>query len=154
MPFVDQMFNRLAGKGWYCFLDGHSRYNQISIDLEDQEKTTFTCPYGTFAFKGMPFRLCNASVTFQCCMMSIFSDLVEDTIEVFMDHLSLVGDSFDGCLDHLAEVLKRRFIKDFSKIAQALCQLLEKECMFDFDDAFLRGFGELKEKLVSAPIIN
>ena len=50
VPFMDQMFDRPAGKGWYYFLDGYSGYNQISIASEDQEKTTFTCPYGTFAF--------------------------------------------------------------------------------------------------------
>ena len=49
LPFMDQMLDRLAGKGWYYFLDGYSGYNQISIALEDQEKTSFTCPYGTFA---------------------------------------------------------------------------------------------------------
>ncbi|KAI3678637.1 hypothetical protein L6452_37938 [Arctium lappa] len=69
------MLDRLAGKEFYCFLDGYSGYNQISIAPEDQEKTTFTCPYGTFAFRRMPFGLCNAPVTFQRCMMSIFSDM-------------------------------------------------------------------------------
>ena len=43
MPFMDQMLDRLAEKGWYCFLDRYSGYNQISIAPEDQEKTTFTC---------------------------------------------------------------------------------------------------------------
>ena len=77
MPFMDKMLDRLAGKGWYCFLDGYSDCNQISIAPKDQEKTTFTCPYGTFSFKRMPFGLCNAPTTFQRCMMSIFSDMVE-----------------------------------------------------------------------------
>ena len=49
-PFIDQMLDRLAGHSHFCFLDGYSGYNQIAIALEDQEKTTFTCPYGTFAF--------------------------------------------------------------------------------------------------------
>ena len=77
MPFIDQMFDRLAGKGWYYLIDGYSGYNQNSIATEDQEKTTFTCPYGTFTFKRMPFGLCNAPTTFQRCMMSIFSNMVE-----------------------------------------------------------------------------
>lgn len=64
MPFIDQMLDRLAGKGWYCFLDGYSGYNQISIAPKDQEKTTFTCPYGTFTFKRMSFGLCNATTMF------------------------------------------------------------------------------------------
>ena len=79
------MLDRLAGHKYYCFLDGYSGYNQIAIAPEDQEKTTFTCPYGTFAFRRMPFGLCNAPGTFQCCMMAIFSEMVEKTIEVFMD---------------------------------------------------------------------
>ena len=69
MTFMDQMLDRLAGKGWYCFLDGYSGYNQISIALEDQEKTTFTCPYGTFTFKRIPFVLFNTLATFQRYMM-------------------------------------------------------------------------------------
>ncbi|XP_049394757.1 uncharacterized protein LOC125859063 [Solanum stenotomum] len=116
--------------------------------------------------------------------MSIFSDMVEETIEVFMDDFSVVGDSFDGCLMHLAEGIKvdrakvevieklrppicvkgvrsffgysgfyRRFIKDLSKIAHPLCKLHGKECKFEFDDACLRAFELLKDKLVAAPII-
>ena len=76
LPFIDQMMDRLAGHSHYCFLDGYLGYNQIAIAPKDQEKTTFTCPYGTFAFRKIPFRICNALATFQRCMMSIFSDLV------------------------------------------------------------------------------
>ncbi|GJU81929.1 reverse transcriptase domain-containing protein [Tanacetum coccineum] len=60
LPFMDQMLERLAGNEYYCFLDGFSGYFQIPIDPKDQEKTTFTCPYGTFAYRRMPFGLCNA----------------------------------------------------------------------------------------------
>ncbi|KAM2339267.1 hypothetical protein ACFX1X_018870 [Malus domestica] len=80
---------------------------RIPISLEDQEKTTFTCPFGTFAYRRMPFGLCNAPATFQRCMMSIFSDLVERCIEVFMDDFSVFGSSFDSCLDNLSSVLQR-----------------------------------------------
>ncbi|XP_019055515.1 PREDICTED: uncharacterized protein LOC109115707 [Nelumbo nucifera] len=64
LPFIDQMLERLASHEFYCFLDGYSGYNQILISPEDQEKTTFTCPYGTFAYRRMPFGLCNAPTTF------------------------------------------------------------------------------------------
>nr|GEV31762.1 reverse transcriptase [Tanacetum cinerariifolium] len=60
LPFMDQMLERLAGNQFYCFLDGFSGYFQIPIDLKDPEKTTFTCPYGNFAYRRMPFGLCNA----------------------------------------------------------------------------------------------
>ena len=101
------MLDRLVGYEYYCFLDGYSEYNQIAIALEDQEKTTFTFPYGTFAFRGMPFGLCNAPGTFQRCMMAIFSDMVEKTIEVFMDDFSVLENSFDNCLENLRSVLVR-----------------------------------------------
>nr|GEV82970.1 reverse transcriptase domain-containing protein [Tanacetum cinerariifolium] len=60
LPFMDQMLERLAGNEFYCFLDRFSGYIQIAIDPQDQEKTTFTCPYGNFAYRRMPFGLCNA----------------------------------------------------------------------------------------------
>ncbi|KAM2622716.1 hypothetical protein TB2_027309 [Malus domestica] len=107
LPFIDQMLERLAGHSFYCFLDGYSGYNQIVIAPDDQEKTTFTCPFGTFAYRRMPFGLCNAPATFQQCMVSIFSDFIEKIIEVFMDDFSVFGDSFDGCLENLTLILKR-----------------------------------------------
>ena len=78
LPFIDQMLDRLTGHSHYYFLYGYSGYNKIDIAPEDHDKTTFTCPYGTFAFRRMPFGLCNAPATFQRCMMSMFSDLVEE----------------------------------------------------------------------------
>ncbi|GJW18911.1 reverse transcriptase domain-containing protein [Tanacetum coccineum] len=80
---------------------------KIPIDPKDQEKTTFTCPYGTFAYRRMPFGLCNAPGTFQRCMMAIFHDMIEKTMEVFMDDFSVFGDSFSTCLSHLEKMLKR-----------------------------------------------
>jgi len=70
------MFEKLAGKAFYCYLDGYLSYLQIPVVEMNQEKTTFTCPYGSFAYRRMPFGLCNAPSTFQRCMMSIFSDLI------------------------------------------------------------------------------
>ncbi|KAG7559383.1 Integrase catalytic core [Arabidopsis thaliana x Arabidopsis arenosa] len=107
LPFIDQMLERLANHPYYCFLDGYSGFFQIPIHPNDQEKTTFTCPYGTFAYKRMPFGLCNAPATFQRCMTSIFSDLIEEMVEVFMDDFSVYGSSFSSCLLNLCRVLAR-----------------------------------------------
>ena len=107
LPFIDQMLDRLVGHPHLCFLDGYSGYNQIAIAPEDQEKTTFTCPYGTFAFRKMSFGLCNAPATFQRCMMSMFSDLVEEVMEIFMDDFTVYGSSFEQRLNNLETVLQR-----------------------------------------------
>ena len=201
------MLDRLVGHEYYCFLDWYSSYNQIIISPKDQEKRTFMCPYGTFAFRRMPFGLCNAPGTFQRYMMAIFSDMVEREIEVFMDDISVQGKSFDNCLENLRQALiryeeinlvlnwekchfmikegivlghwisergievdkanietiekvpppssvkgirsflghvgfYRRFIKDFSKIAKLLSNLLVHGAPFEFDDQCLKAFDE------------
>ncbi|KAL4304577.1 hypothetical protein GQ457_10G013450 [Hibiscus cannabinus] len=193
-------------------------YNQIAIAPEDQSKTTFTCPYGTFSFRRMPFGLCNAPATFQRCMTTIFSDLNEDCLEIFMDDFSTFGEDFDSCLSNLEKVLRRcketnlvlnwekcyfmvdegivlghkisakgmevdkakievisklpppttvkgirsflghagfyrRFIEDFSKITKTLCSLLEQGRPFEFDKDCTKAFNLLKQKLVTAPIV-
>ncbi|CAM8931516.1 unnamed protein product [Rhodiola kirilowii] len=218
LPFIDQMLERLAKHKFCCYLDGYSGFFQIPIHLEDQEKTTFTFPFGTFAYRRMPFGLCNAPATFQRCMMAIFSDFLEHTMEVFMDDFSVYGSSFDSCLSNLTDVLRRcvdtnlvlnwekchfmvqegivlghmvsnrgievdrakvevieklpppkdvkgirsflghagfyrRFIKDFSKIAKPLTDLLCQEADFNFNNSCLNAFNNLKTALTSAPIV-
>jgi hypothetical protein len=76
LPFIDEMLERLANH-FFCYLDGYSSYHQIPIHLDNQSKTTFACPYGTFAYRRMSFGLCNTPASFQRCMMVIFSDLIE-----------------------------------------------------------------------------
>ncbi|KAD5961655.1 hypothetical protein E3N88_13128 [Mikania micrantha] len=78
LPFIDQIVENLAGQKFYCFSDGYSRYNQIAIP-DDQQKTTFTCPY----------------------------DMVGESLEIFMDDFSIFGPSFETCLEQLTKVLKR-----------------------------------------------
>nr|GEZ94665.1 DNA-directed DNA polymerase [Tanacetum cinerariifolium] len=194
LPFMDQMLKKLAGNEYYCFLDDFSGYFQILIDPQDQEKTTFTC------------------------MMAIFHDMIEKTMEVFMDDFSVFRNLFGTCLSHLDKMLKRcedtnlclnwekshfmvkedivlghkipknvievdkakfnviaklphpttvkgihsflghagfyrRFIQDFSKIAQPITRLLEKDTSFIFSKECIEAFQSLKKKLTEAPIL-
>ena len=119
LPFIDQILEKLSSLGFYCFLDGYSGYNQLAIHPDDQEKTTFTCPFGTYAFQRMPFGLCNTPATFQRCMMAIFSDFIEDSMKVFMDDFSVFRPSFDVCLEHLTQILdvciKKRLVLSWEK---------------------------------------
>ncbi|GKB78294.1 reverse transcriptase domain-containing protein [Tanacetum coccineum] len=180
LPFMDQMLKRLAGNEYYCFLDGFFGYFQIPIDPQDQEKTTFTCPYGTFAYRRMPFGLCNAPGTFQRCMMAIFHDMIEETIEchfivkegIVLGHkISNSGIEVDRAkvdviakLPHPTSVkdarsflghagFYRRFIQDFSKITRSMTHLLEKETTFIFSKECIKAFNILKKKLTEAPIL-
>jgi hypothetical protein len=107
LPFIDEMLERLENHAYFCFLDGYSGFMQIPIHPDDQHKTTFTCPYGTFAYRRMPFGLCNAPASFQCCMMVVFSEFIEEIVEVFMDDFSVYGKTFMDCLANLDKLLTR-----------------------------------------------
>ncbi|RVW58579.1 Retrovirus-related Pol polyprotein from transposon 17.6 [Vitis vinifera] len=86
LPFMDQVLERVSGHPFYCFIDGYSGR--------------------------MPFGLCNAPETFQRCMLSIFSDMVERIMEVFMDDITVYESSYEECLMHLEAVLHRCIEKD------------------------------------------
>ncbi|RVW66239.1 Retrovirus-related Pol polyprotein from transposon 17.6 [Vitis vinifera] len=167
LPFMDQVLERVSGHPFYYFLDGYSGYFQIEIDLEDQEKTTFTCPFGTFAYRRMPFGLCNAPATFQRCMLSIFSDMVERIMEVFMDDITIYGGSYEECLLHLEAVLQRCIEKDLVlnwekchfMVQQGIVlgHIISKngieDAKFVWDEKCQKSFEELKQFLTTAPIV-
>ncbi|GKB51957.1 reverse transcriptase domain-containing protein, partial [Tanacetum coccineum] len=122
--------------------DGVERFFQILIAPEDQEKTTFTCPYGTFAYRRMSFGLCNAPVTFQRCMTAIFHDMVEDFMEVFMDDFLVFGIEVDRAkIDVIAKLPCPTNVKGVRNIK------------FDFSDDCKEAFNILKEKSTTTPII-
>nr|GEZ14097.1 DNA-directed DNA polymerase [Tanacetum cinerariifolium] len=175
LPFMDQMLERLAGNEYYCFLDGFFGYFLIPIDPKDQEKTTFTCPYGTFAYKRMPFGLCNAPGTFQRYTKLALNwekshFMVKEGI-VLGHKISKKGIKVDKAkieviskLPHPTTVkgirsflghagFYRRFIKDFSKISRPMTHLLEKNSLFIFSNECIQAFRTLKEKLTEAPIL-
>ena len=106
LPFLNQLLEQLTRHAFYYFLDGYLGYNEIAVDPEEQENTDFTRPFGIFAYRKMPFGLCNSPATFQRCMLAIFADMVEKCIEVFMDDFVVFGPSFDYCLTNLESVLQ------------------------------------------------
>jgi hypothetical protein len=84
----------LSGKKYFSFVDGYRGYNQILIAPEDWDKTTFTCPWGTYAYRALPFGLCNALATFQRAVLGIFYDLIHDFVEVYMDDFTVYGNTY------------------------------------------------------------
>jgi hypothetical protein len=101
LPFIDETLERLAKHSFFCLLNGYLGYHQIPIHPNDQSKTMFTCPCGTYAYRCMSFGLCNAPINFQRCMMSIFSDMIKEIMKVFMDDFSVYGKTFDDFLENL-----------------------------------------------------
>lgn len=89
LPLMDQMLERLSSKYFYCFLDGYLGYNQINVNSNNREKTSFICPFGFYAYRRMLFGLCNDPTIFQRCMLSIFFNMIENSMEVFMDDFSV-----------------------------------------------------------------
>ena len=107
LPFIDQVLDGLAGKKFFSFLDGFSGYNQIKIYPKDQDKTTFTYPWGTFSYKVLPFGLCNAPTTFQAAVLSIFAELVHDAVDIYMENFTPYGCDFQESLTNLGKVLHK-----------------------------------------------
>ncbi|GJX65117.1 reverse transcriptase domain-containing protein [Tanacetum coccineum] len=130
-PFMDQMLERLVGTKYFCFLDGFSGYFQIPIDHMEQEETTFMCPFKTYAYWQMPFGLCNAPATFQRCMLAIFHDMIEESVEVFMDDFFDFGNSFDNRLNNLDKMLQH--CKDENLV------LNWEKCHFMVEDGIVLG---------------
>jgi len=106
-PIIDQVLDTLLGKQFFSFADGFSGYNQIHIALEDQDRTTFTCPWGMFSYIVLPFSLCNALAMFQRPILNIFANLTNEGLEVYMDEFTPYGDDFDQALQTLEKVLER-----------------------------------------------
>nr|GEZ51829.1 reverse transcriptase domain-containing protein [Tanacetum cinerariifolium] len=157
LPFMDQMLERLAGNEYYCFLDGFSGYFQILIDPKDQEKTTFTYPYRTFAYHRMPFGLCNASGTLQ--RVTSWSNIFKNVIEVYKAKVDVIAKlphptTVKGIRSFLGHAgFYRRFIQDFLKIARPMTRLLEKDTPLFFSKECVKAFQTLKIKLTEAPIL-
>ncbi|RVW77155.1 Transposon Ty3-I Gag-Pol polyprotein [Vitis vinifera] len=141
LPFMDQVLERVSGHPFYCFLDGYSGR--------------------------MPFGLCNAPATFQRCMLSIFSDMVERIMEVFMDDITVYGSSYEECLMHLEAVLHRCIEKDLVLNWEKCHFMVQKgivlghiiskngieDAKFVWDEKCQRSFEELKQFLTTAPIV-
>ncbi|GJS62577.1 hypothetical protein Tco_0657361 [Tanacetum coccineum] len=163
LPFMDQMLERLAGNKYFCFLDGFSGYFQIPIDPNDQEKTTFTCPFGTYAYR-IP-RNDHLVLNWEKCHFMVKEGIVlghkvsSAGLEVDKAKIDVISKlppptNIKGIRRFLGHAgFYRRFIKDFSKIARPLTKLLEKDTPFEFDDEYQKAFELLKEKLTCALVI-
>ena len=107
LPFIEKILDTLSRKKYFSFPYEYCGYNQILIAPKDQDKTTFTCPWGTYAYRVLPFGMCNSPATFQWVVLGIFVDLIHDYVEVYMDDFIVYGNTFQEALENLRKVLIR-----------------------------------------------
>ena len=99
-PFTNDILNAVAGHETYNFLDGFSGYNQIRMNLEDQEKTTFVTEWGVFVTVMVMFRLKTTPATFQQIITEIFGNYIPTFMQVFSDEFVVYGHRIEH-LDYL-----------------------------------------------------
>ncbi|XP_042065532.1 uncharacterized protein LOC121809048 [Salvia splendens] len=142
LSFIDQMLEKLAGKQYFSFLDGYSGCFQIAVNPDDQEKTTFTFPFGTYSYRRMPFGLLSSRrIEVDPAKVAVIAKLTYPTNQ--KDIRAFLGNAG----------FYRRFIKDFAKIAQPLTKLLQNDVEFEFSDTCKAAFQFLKNRLISSPRI-
>ena len=107
LPNMEHFLQQVTGEGMMSMLDGFSGYNQVLLKREDQLKTAFTTPWGTFMYLRMPFGLMNVGATFQRAMDFAFRDLIQKIIEIYQDDLTVVSKERKDHLSHLRIVFER-----------------------------------------------
>ena len=91
----------------FSLLDGFSGYNQVLVSKADQLKTTFRTPWGTYAYRKMPFGLINAGATFQREMDIAFRGLIDKFVVIYLDDVTIFSKDRADHLSHLRKVFER-----------------------------------------------
>jgi hypothetical protein len=99
-PFINQIIDDCAKCKVFSFMDNFYGYNQIEIILEDQHKTSFICPRGTFSYRKLSFDLKNVGATFQCTMSYDFHD-IKNIVQPYLDDLPTMSPKRQYHIDHL-----------------------------------------------------
>ena len=104
---IDQIVDSTSGCETLCFLDTYSGYHQIEMKESDQHATSFITPFGSFCYVSMPFGLKNTGAMYQRCMLKCFGDLIEWTVEAYVDDIVVKS----KWADHLIADLEQTFAK-------------------------------------------
>ena len=142
-PFIDQIIDNCAGSAIFSFMDGFSGYNQIEILPEDQHKTAFICPWGTFAYRKLPFGLKNAGATFQRAMSYAFHD-IKNVVEPYLDDLPAHSARRDDHYEHLKAI--------FLRCRYYNIRLNPHKCIFCVETGRLLGFIVSKDGITIDPL--
>ena len=183
LPRIDDSLNSLSGQSWFSTLDLASGYWQVRLSEDAKPKTAFATHSGLFQFAVMPFGLCNAPATFERLMSQVMRGLHWKRCLVYIDDILVFGHDFESALESLELVLirvaeyglqlkstkcnlfrssvpflgftgyYRRFVPDYSTVAQPLVHLLGKDCKFQWTDTCQDAFKALRALLIKAPVL-
>jgi hypothetical protein len=132
LPRIGQIVDSTAGYELLCFLDAYSGYHQISMGLEDEEKMTFTTPFGVFCYVKMPFGLKNTSATYQRCIQNYLQPQIRRNVEAYIDDVIVKSENRNALVDDLAET--------FDNLRKYRMMLNPKKCTFGVPSGKLLGF--------------
>jgi len=107
LPNMEHFLQKVTGAGMMSMLDGFSGYNQVLLKREDQLKTTFTTPWGTFMYLRMSFGLMNVGATFEREMEFAFRDLIHKIINIYQDDLTVVSKDRKDHISHLGVIFEQ-----------------------------------------------
>ena len=106
LPRIDLIVDATAGHELLSFMDAFSGYNQISMDPDDQEKTSFVTGQGTYCYRVMPFGLKNAGPTYQRLVNKMFQKQIGTTMEVYIDDMLVNSTIAELHIAHMFEVFQ------------------------------------------------
>ena len=132
LPRIDQLVDSTAGHRLLSFMDAISGYNQIKMDKEDQEKTSFITSQGLFCYKVMPFGLKNAGATYQRLVNHMFRPQIGWNVEVYVDDMLVKSLDEEKHLDNLQET--------FDTLRQHQMKLNPSKCVFGVSSEKFLGF--------------
>ncbi|KAE8676162.1 Tubulin alpha-1 chain [Hibiscus syriacus] len=143
LPHIDTLVDNTAGHAWFSFMDGFSGYNQIKMNPEDMEKTTFITMWGTFCYKVMPFGLKNAGATYQRAMVTLFHDMMHKEIEVYVDDMIAKSRTEEEHIQNLRKL--------FQRLRKYQLKLNPAKCTFGVTSGKLLGFVVSKKGIEIDP---
>ncbi|KAE8654932.1 No pollen germination related 2 [Hibiscus syriacus] len=143
LPHKDTLVDNTAGHAWFSFMDGFSGYNQIKMNPEDMEKTTFVTMWGTFCYKVMPFGLKNAGATYQRAMVTLFHDMMHKEIEVYVDDMIAKSRTEEEHIQNLRKL--------FQRLRKYQLKLNPIKCTFGVTSGKLLGFVVSKKGIEIDP---
>ncbi|XP_039029195.1 LOW QUALITY PROTEIN: uncharacterized protein LOC120163293 [Hibiscus syriacus] len=143
LPHIDTLVDNTAGHAWFSFMDGFSGYNQIKMNPEDMEKTTFITMWGTFCYKVMPFGLKNAGATYQRAMVTLFHDMMHKEIEVYVDDMIAKSRTEEEHIQNLRKL--------FQRLRRYQLKLNPAKCIFGVTSGKLLGFVVSKKGIEIDP---